>query len=209
MSVRVNLLPGDVEERNRAARERAAVGAAAVAVVVVLAIIYFVQAGRVNAAEEQLETANQRVAEREAEVADLQEFQQLEQQAEQAALLLAAALGDEPGVAGSLQDFAAVFPSNAELDSLSLTFADPTTAPLGGVRPVFGTLTAAGRTLQGHAPGLERLLLELDKVATFSNVFFATSTLDEEGVSTFTVDLNLGEEVLTDRYADGLPEELR
>lgn len=210
MSVRVNLLPGEVAERNRAARQRAGLAAGAVAFLALLGVVYVVQASRVGNAREQLEQQQARVAELESEVAELEEFGQLAERAELADRILAAALGSEASVAGVLQDLAAVFPSDAELTSLGITIQPVPVAPtLGGLRPISGTMTAAGRTIRGHAPGLERLLLELEKVAGFENIFFASSTLDEAGVSTFSVDLNLGDVVRTNRYVDGLPEELR
>lgn len=210
MSVRVNLLPGEVAERNRVARQRAGLAAGAVAFVGLLGVVYLVQANRVGDARALLEERQAQIAELESEVAELQEFGELEQRAQLADQVLAGALGEEASVAGVLQDLAAVFPSDAELDSLAVTIQPVAAAPaLGGLRPVAGSLTAAGRTLRGHAPGLERLLLELEKVAGFENTFFASSMLDEAGVSTFTIDLSLGDTVRTRRYADGLPEELR
>lgn len=210
MSVRVNLLPGEVAERNRAARQRAGLAAGAVAFLGLLGVVYLVQLNRVGDARAQLEERQARVAELEGEVAQLQEFGELEQQAVLSGQIIASALGDEASVAGILQDLAAVFPSDAELTSLGINIEPAPVAPeLGGLQPVAGTLTAAGRTLRGHAPGLERLLLELEKVAGFENTFFASSTLDEQGVSTFSIDLTLGENVRTLRYVDGLPEELR
>lgn len=212
MSVRVNLLPGEVAERNRAARQRAGLAAAAVGLLGLLGLVYLVQLNRVGDAQEQLAAEQARVAELEAELADLQEFQELEQRAEASTTILSTALGDEATLAGVLQDLASVMPSDAELNSLTVTVTpDAGTAVPALGEPVapFGRITLSGRTLRGHAPGLERLLLELEKVASFSAVFFSSSTVDEDGVGTFSVELNLGSEILTRRYVDGLPEELR
>ena len=60
----------------------------------------------------------------------------------------------------------------------------------------------------------ERTLLEFDKIAGFSDVFFGSSTLEEvEGltapVASFDVEIDLGPEIYTGRYLDGLPEGLR
>ncbi|MBW3659808.1 MAG: hypothetical protein KY457_14305 [Actinobacteria bacterium] len=210
MSVRVNLLPGEVAERNRAARQRAGLAAGAVAFLGALGLVYLVQLNRVGDAQEQLEAEQARVAELQAEVADLQEFQELEQRAAASETVLVSALGDEASIAGVLQDLAAVMPSDAELNSISITVNDTAVAPVAGqTRASYGTITMSGRTLRGHAPGLERLLLELDKVASFSGLFFSSSAVDEANVGTFSVELNLGDEILTRRYLNGLPEELR
>lgn len=210
MSVRVNLLPGDVAERNEAARQRAAMGAAAVLLLVLLVLAYLFQVNRVNDAREELAQEEERVAALQAELGELQEFQELQSRQAAAQTLLSTAFAGETSMAGILQDLAAVYPSDAQLETLTIALTEPT-AELGATRVAVGTMNATGATLQGHAPGLERILLELDKVASFSNVFFTNSVQDDEGlgVAGFTLDVDLGQEVLTGRYADGLPEELR
>lgn len=209
MSVRVNLLPGEVAERNRAARQRAGLAAGAVGFVGVLGLLYLVQLNRVGDAQEQLEAEQARVAELQADVAELQEFQELASRRDAADTLMAGAFADEVSFAGILQDVAAVYPTDAQLETLTVALATEAEAQLGAVFVPIGRVTATGATLQGHAPGLERLLLELDKVASFSNVFFSNSTQSEEGIAAFTLDVDLGDDARTGRYADGLPEELR
>jgi Tfp pilus assembly protein PilN len=180
-----------------------------VGLVGVLGLLYLVQLNRVGDARERLEAEEARVAELEAEVAELQEFQDLESRRDAADTLLATAFGNEVSFAGVLQDIAAVYPTDAQLETLTVALTADPAPQLGAVRVPIGLITATGATLQGHAPGVERLLLELGKVASFSNVFFSNSTQSEEGIAAFTVDVDLGEEARTRRYADGLPEELR
>jgi Tfp pilus assembly protein PilN len=208
VSVRVNLLPGEVAERNRAARQRAGLVAAGVALLVLLALLYLYQVNRVSSARDDLATEQARVTALEAEIAELQEFQELAARKDAADALLRQAFGGEVTMAGILQDLAAVYPSDAQLETLTVALTEPS-ADLGATRLAIGRMTATGATLQGHAPGLERLLLELEKVAGFSNIFFSSSTQDEDGIAAFTVDVDLGDEVRTRRYVDGLPEELR
>lgn len=205
MNVRVNLLPREVEERNRARQARVALAAAALSVLVVLALGYLYQVGRVNDAQARLAAEQAKLAEIEADRDDLREFEALAVRADAANASLAGALSDEVSMAGILQDVAAVMPPDSELTTLAVTAETPD--PENGNR--LGTITATGRSKTGHAPGLERLLLQFDKVAAFRNVFFTTSTLDEDGNATFAFDLDLGPEVLTGRYVNGLPEELR
>lgn len=209
MSARVNLLPHEVADKNRAARQRTAAAGAGAGLLVLLAAAYLFQANRVGNAREELAEQEAEVARLQAELADLQEFEALAARREAGAQLLAAALGDEVSFAGVLQDLAAVYPAGAQLESLSVSLTETEEVPLGALRPALGVATASGATLQGHAPGLERILLELDKVAAFSNVFFSNSTRGEDDVSAFSLEFDLGPEALTLRYADGLPEELR
>ena len=208
MSVRVNLLPGEVAERNKAARQRALMGAGAVGVLGLLGVAYLFQMNRLSDARSELQAEQARVTELQAELADLSEFQELQGRLDAANTLVTTAFDGEVSMAGVLQDLAAVYPTDAQLEDLTIALTDPT-AELGAIRVAIGRMTASGATLQGHAPGLERLLLELDKVASFSNVFFTNSTQDEEGIAAFSLDVDLGDDVLTRRYADGLPEELR
>lgn len=210
MSVRVNLLPGDVAERNRAARQRAGVAAGAVGLIGVLGLVYLVKVNEVSNAQEQLEAEQARVQELQGEVTELQEFQELQSRRDAADNLLATAFDREVSFAGVLQDIAAVYPTDAQLESLTIALtAGEGEAALGATAVPIGRITATGATLQGHAPGLERLLLELDKVAAFSNVFFTNSTQNEEGIAAFSLDVDLGDEARTRRYLDGLPEDLR
>jgi Tfp pilus assembly protein PilN len=210
VSVRVNLLPGDVAERNRAARQRAGLAGAGVALLVLFVLAFLFQLGRVNDARDELALEEARVGELEAELGELREFEELQAREAAATTLLRTAFGDEASVAGILQDLAAVYPTDAQLETLTIALTEPS-AELGATRVSLGRMTATGATLQGHAPGLERILLELDKVAAFSNVFFTNSNQDAEelGIAAFTLDVDLGPEIRTLRYVDGLPEELR
>lgn len=209
MSARVNLLPREVEERNRARRERVALGIGALVLVGLLALAYVWKLGQVGDARAELEDAEAQVAELEAELSTLQEFEDLERRTVQAEALLEAALGDEVTMAGALQDLAAVVPTDTELDNVTITIGEPA-IQLGAQRVPIGSLTSTGATVGDHAPGLERLLIQLGKVAAFNNVFFTQATADEAtGAVSFTIEVDLGQELFTRRYTDGLPEELR
>lgn len=207
--VRVNLLPREVEEEDVARRQRLLVVVLALLLVAVMAVLYVLQLNRVSDAEEELaaEQATRRQLQQEVEA--LQEFARLEERVGQAAGTLTTALGGEVTVAGILQDIAAVMPTDAALATLNISLGetDQGTFALGG--PAVGRVSGSGQSLRGHAPGVERFLLEFDKVAAFSNVFFSGSTVDEEGTTTFTFEIDLGPEMRTGRYGDGLPEELR
>lgn len=211
MNTRVNLLPREIEERNERRRELAGLGLAGVVLLALLAGAYIWQRAQVADAQAVLDETQAEVSAREAELATLEEFQELQQRSAAAEDLLAAALGEEVSFAGILQDVAAVFPPDSDLSSLSfqLVTEDGAQEDLGAVRLSIGDVTLVGRTVSGHAPGVERLLLELAKVAAFDNIFFSQATTDNQGATAFTVELDLGEEARTQRYVDGLPEDLR
>lgn len=213
MSVRVNLLPREAAERNQAVRQRAGLGIAAVVLLALLGLLYFLRVNEANDVQARLETEQAVVAELQAELAALAEYRELAQRRDDAIALLSAALAPETSYAGVLQDVAAVFPDDAELSALTVTTLDveggAATAELGDVRIPYGEVTAVGRTLAQFAPGVERLLLDFGKVAAFTEVFLTSSVLDEDEAVAFTVEIDLGQEIRTGRYAQGLPEALR
>ena len=52
-------------------------------------------------------------------------------------------------------------------------------------------------------------MLELDKVAAFRAPYFGSAAVDNDEAVAFDVSVQLGAEVLTGRYDDGIPEVLR
>lgn len=214
MSVRVNLLPRDVQHRAAAGRQRAAIAAGFGLLVIALGAVWFWQGTQLDDAEAELAAEEQELQRLQGEERALGEFRELDSRRAAAAQTLQAALGGEFSLAGILQDVAAVMPTDVELETMTFSYAAEPTVTLGDLRPALGTLAFTGRTISGHAPGLERLLIELDKVAAFADVYFSNSTLEvienfAGEVVAFSVEVDLGPEVLTGRYVDGLPEALR
>jgi Tfp pilus assembly protein PilN len=211
MSVRVNLLPEATRHRDRAARQRAGLGASLVALLLILGGVYLWSTNQVSTARVELAAEEQRTSELQGEVNALAEFRELAARQDEADQALVEALGGEVSVAGVLQDIAAVMPSDAQLETLALNLdaleagADP------NGRSSVGSFNSTGKTLTAHAPGVERFLLELDKVVSFHDIYLNSSALDDptERVATFTLDGQLGTDAATGRYVDGLPEELR
>ena len=210
MSVRVNLLPQSVAENQAAARQRGGLMLGGVALIAVLAAVTVWQNGQISDAEDRRDDQQAVLAALQADERELSEFADLELRTGEAEEQIRTALADEVSLAGILQDLASVMPSDAQIESLDIAlFADE---PGFGIdAPTVGTLQLVGRSLNDHAPGLERLLLELDKVAAFHDLFFTNSVLQDpvEPYPTFNVESQLGPEVLTGRYEDGIPEGLR
>lgn len=213
---RVNLLPRETEEREAGRRAMAGLAVVGLVFVAILVGLFFLQNSRVNDAEERLRAAEDRRAEVQAEVQDLQAYADLAQRRDTMLEVLTATMSTEVSLAGILQDVAAVMPNDAALTNMTVSmFTDPQTNEefdLGG--PAFGQLSASGETLRGHAPGVERFVIEFDKVAAFFNIYVSNSTqeIDEDlpvEITTFNIQADLGPEVFTARYLDGLPEGLR
>jgi hypothetical protein len=210
MSVRVNLLPREALERQAATRQKALAGFGGAVLVLALGATTLWQDGRIDAAETQLAEEREVLASLQGEVLRLDEFSDLGQQVERSNGLIREALSGEVSLAGILQDVAAVMPSDAEFETLILAIAAAEAGP-GTTTPTVGTLSATGRGANAHAPGVERLLREFDKVAAFHDPFLTSSTLEEveEPYTQFNLEAQLGPEVLTGRYVAGIPEELR
>lgn len=210
MSVRVNLLPKESADRERASRARLGAAGAGLVVLAALAGLYFWELGRVSDAQDQVDAEQAELTALRADLAELDEFRELQARRDASTEIVAFAMGGEASVAGLLQDLAAVFPPDTELDTFTVDLDGDEEAAFGDLRPAEGTMTLSGRTLRGHAPGVERLMLELDKVAAVGDLFFSNSTVDEEtGDIIFSVEADLGREIYTYRYVGGLPEVLR
>jgi len=204
MSVRVNLLPEATRARGRASHQRTVALAAAAGFLVLLGGVYGWAAGQVSAAEEELAVEQARTSELRSQRAELIAFQDLADRRDRAEARLIAALAGEVSAAGILQDLAAVVPSDTQLESLAITIG-------GGQGAFVGSFSLTGRTLTSHAPGVERVLMSLDKIASFRELYLNSSRLDDddERIATFSLDGQLDRSVTTGRYADGLPEVLR
>lgn len=210
MSVRVNLLPEATRARSRASHQRSLVLVAIAGLLVLLGGAYWWAAAQVSDAEERLATEQARTSQLRSERAELLAFQELADRRDRAEARLTAALAGEVSAAGILQDLAAVVPPDTQLESLSITI-EAGASDVEVASPFVGGFTLTGRTLTSHAPGVERVLMSLGKIASFRELYLNSSTLDDddERVATFSLDGQLDRSVTTGRYAEGLPEVLR
>ena len=199
MSASIDLLPPEVLQRRVDARNLQAAGGVLGILLLALLLLWAGQARRLTAAEEARDGAQAQLQALRAEETALGEFGDLDRQLQAAELQLAGAMGSEVGFAGLLQDFAAVLPTDASIQNLTLdTFGSD------GV----GSVLLAGETRRGIAPGLERLLISLDKVSSLSDPQLTSTSVDGE-YTAFTLQLQVGPDARTERYAAGLPEGLR
>ena len=207
MSVRVNLLPEATKQRDRAAQQRAMVGLAAVALLATLGGVHLWTTSQVNAAEDQLLAEQTQTSKLRGDKAELVAFEELADRHERSDEVLRLAMGNEISLAGFLQDIAAVMPTDTQLEDLNFTVRQPTDDD----STTLATFNVNGKTLASHAPGVERVLIALDKIVSFRELHLNSSTLDdpEERIATFSLDGQVGPEAATGRYVEGLPEERR
>jgi len=209
MSVKVNLLPQESKRDAQQSQQRAVAAGVFVLFLAGLGGVYLWQQGTIDDANETLAAEQNELQMLQAREGELAPYAELQARAQATVGRLELALGAEVSVAGVMQDVATVFPSDAELSSLALNFTDPRQPALGGSRPVVGDLQIAGFALQGHAPGVERLLLSLDSLGSLDSAYATTSTLDDNGVSSFSISAEFGPEVRTLRYVGLDLEDLR
>jgi hypothetical protein len=216
MTARVNLLPRELEERARARRTTSwAIGAVA-AYAALLGVVYIVKLGAVNDARQERDDAENTVAQLEAELASLQEFEELDRQLTARNQLLSASMATEISWARVLNDLSLTFPPSSSLLTLN---ADAAGAAAAGVTDTtadpnsqsIATVIFDGYSVERFAPGVERVLVKFDEVTTFFNSYLSQASEAPRGdteVTTFTGTVQLNDEAYTGRYAEGLPPEV-
>lgn len=209
MSAKVNLLPQVSREQARRAGARWAVAGILIVVIAVLGGVYWWLTLQVQDAEDRLAVEEQRTAELNAEVRALADFAELERRLEVSSERLQRALEQEVSFAGFLQDVALVMPADAQVENLAVNLTGEVD-DLG----VMGNFSVSGKSLSSHAPGVERLLLQFDRVVSFSDPFLTSSSLDDpesedERITSFSLDGRVNQNARTQRYEQGLPEVFR
>lgn len=210
MTVRVNLLPATARARERQERQRWLLAGGGLGLLAVLAGVQVWAMSQVEAAEVQLSAAQTKTITLQGEVGELAEYQELAKRQLEANTLIQQLLGSEYSLAGVLQDVAGAMPSDTQLDTLSVT-TTAASEETGSVDVAAATFSATGRTLESHAPGVERLLIGMEKYSTFRHLYMTSSTLDEPGEehATYTLEGDVAPLARTGRYEAGLPETLR
>lgn len=214
MSVRVNLLPEATKAKDRAAQQRGIALLCALLLLILLGGVWFWGERQISTAEQELADEEARTAELRSDRAELVGFEELAERRERADAALSGAMSHEVSLAGILQDLAAVTPPDAQFNSLTVQLAPAPEPDAAEELEPAGTVNIAGQTLTSHAPGVERLLLSLDKISTLEEPYLNSSSLDadedvDEDIVSFSVDATITSQARTGRYEDGLSEELR
>ena len=216
MSARVNLLPREIEERARTRRAASWTVGAVAAFAALLGVLYLAKLGDVNQAEADRDAAQAEVTEREAELASLEEFAELDRQVTARNELLSAAMATEISFARVFNDLALTFPGSSSLLTLNATVegADQTGDTGQDVDPnskSIASVTFEGYSVERFAPGVERVLLKFSDVGMFFNAYLDTAAEEdrnETAVTRFNGEFQLTEDARTGRYAEGLPPEV-
>jgi Tfp pilus assembly protein PilN len=115
----VNLLPGDVRERQRTRQATVLVGLAGLAVVVLLAFVFVIQLSRLSNAQHRLDAQKSENAVLQGKVDQLQQFAVLKQELAQKQALVSAARSGAVAWSGILRDISMVIPNQMWLTTMT------------------------------------------------------------------------------------------
>jgi Tfp pilus assembly protein PilN len=212
----VNLLPGDVKERQRTRRLMAAVILAVGAVVALLFVVFMLQAAKLSDANHKLQAQEAVNADLDSQIAQLQPFADLKAQVAAREALTAGALDGQVLWSGVLRDVSMVIPDKVWLSGMvgalnpPAAAAAPVAPPTPGATPSPGAVPAAPTTpavtgpaligtiqFTGFAddlPSVAQWLSRLERVTGWTNPWVSTAVaVDENGPSvqwTGTLDLS-------------------
>lgn len=174
---RINLLPPELAERRKGRQTTASLAVAGIALVALLGLIFGIQQIRLNGERSTLQEQEDRNADLRAQIAELQEFEALEQELEEKERLVADVTANEVRWSVLLADVSLVIPSDVWLTSFTGNVtqvgadADETAS--------LGSIQMAGTTFS-H-PDVARWLTRLDQVDAFRTPFVTLSARGEIG----------------------------
>ncbi len=199
--MRINLLPPEVFERQRARRRTVAVSAIGFIVLAALGAFYVLQIFRLGEVEDDIQTQEARNGELQVQLDGLQDVAQLEADIATTRGLLESLLADRVIWSGVLRDVSLVIPSEAWLEGLTGTAGAPagTTAETGApaTTGLVGQIQFNGFAFEHRDVAL--WLTRLEDVRGFLNPWLNSSTKTDVGdqrVVQFTSSVDLTNDVL-------------
>jgi Tfp pilus assembly protein PilN len=208
----VNLLPPELLARQKQRRLTSLIILGGAIGMLLLLGFWFLQGQKLSDVNEQIAAQNAVNAGLQAQIADLSEFQALQEEAAQKEALLATAYAGEVSFSGILMDMSRVIPSDAYLTAMNIVLTESTT-PGGGAAPPEGA-AAAGSLIgsisaDGQAAGVESLaswLTRLESVQGWVNPWLTSIQETEAGsrLYTYASGVDLSADALTARGKAGL-----
>jgi Tfp pilus assembly protein PilN len=202
----VNLLPPELRARQKVKRLTTLIIGAGVAVVVLLLAFWFLQGQKLAGVNDDIAAQNLTNSGLQTQIDQLQEFQQLQEEAAAQQALLTTAFSGEVSFSQMLMDLSRTIPSDAYLDAFNAAL----TAPVVGEVTTSPTTFVGAFTASGAADGFESLaswLTRLESVKGWVNpwVSSANETGPNTGLYTFSSGVDLSEDALTARGREGEP----
>jgi Tfp pilus assembly protein PilN len=202
---RVNLLPSEIKKGQETRRRFVLFLLAGVAIVLLVLAFWFFQSMRLGDVQDQVDAQNQTNAAIQQNINGLQQYEQLQSDAQQQEQLLASAYAGEVSYSQMLLDISKVIPSDTYLTNFASTLQAPTastTTPSTSTTFV-GTMTFSGETL--HFDSLSTWLNRLESVTGWANPWTANVSADAAvaGAYQFDTSVDLTQDALTQRGAAG------
>ena len=199
--MRINLLPPEIKERQRARQRVVVVFLVGLIVLGALGLFYFLQIVRLGQVERDLADQQATNGALQQDIGELRQFDELEQEVQTNVTLLTDLLQDEVLWSGALRDISLVIPGTTWLTNLTGT----STAAVEGEAGASGTPTGlAGQiTLGGMAfdhRSVALWLTRLEDVSGFANPWLSSSTktlIGEREVVQFASSVDLSADVLS------------
>ena len=202
----VNLLPPEILQRQRVRQMTyAVIGAGAVVLLLVVAF-YLLQGTRLSGVNSDIDDQNANNHGIQTQITGLQQYAQLQQEAQAKQQVLTSAYAYEVSFSQMLEDVSRVIPSDAYLGTL--TFTVQPAAPASPGQPstpssLIGSMRADGTT--DSLDAISAWLTRTDAVRGWVNSWVTTTTRDPvTGLWTFSSGLDLTKDVLTPRGRKGV-----
>jgi Tfp pilus assembly protein PilN len=201
----VNLLPPELRARQKVKQLTTLIIGGGVAVIVLLLAFWFLQGQKLAGVNDDIAAQNATNAGLQTQIDQLQEFQQLQEEAAAQEALLTTAFTGEVSFSQMLMDLSRSIPSDAYLDSFNAALTVPVAGAATPTTTFVGSFTAGGA-----ADGFESLaswLTRLESVKGWVNPWFSTATETEpnSGLYSFQSGVDLSEDALTARGREGEP----
>lgn len=204
---RINLLPQEVVVRRRQRRQTVGLAAVAVVFILLLAVVWFLRQGQLRGYEDQLAEAEARVQTLEAQVAQLQNFAELDRVVKQKEATLASAMSGDVAWSRLLIELSMIIPGDAWLTSFNGSAGTGTQPVAATTSPSTGTLTFSAITFD--FPGVARWLTRLQELESLQNIWVPSATKSEiatREVVNFSSTTDLTDKALSGRYQPGGPQ---
>jgi Tfp pilus assembly protein PilN len=192
----VNLLPPEVLAAQRQRRMAGVVALAGIGVIALIVLFYVLQVGRLAGVREDIRQQEETNRALRSEIAELQEFDDLQARAQAKEQLLSEVFANEVSFSGLLMDVSRVIPSTAALTSLSAVLEDPTPAT-GGATLLMGRIDMAGLALDYDT--IASWLTRLERVRGWVNPWVTSISDPADGAITYTSGVDLTEAAVTRR----------
>lgn len=192
----VNLLPPEILQRQGTRKLTTAIIVAGVVVLGLIIAFYLLQVNRLGGVEEDIRLQEQTNAAIERDIADLQQYEDLQVEADRSVELLRNAYAGEMSFSQALMDLSRITPSDSYLQNLALGLEDPT---------VDGDVTFIGTiAFNAQAIGIDTVALWISRVEEIEgwvNPWIASVTTEDQArdIRNFPVNADITNEALTAR----------